>query len=83
MYPDGYPAAILIKRKLVFVVNSFEPPRQRIDQPHSKAPRCEEENGILLFPFLLSVATCVRRLRYLLPWVLWYEERETYVLRKK
>ena len=64
MHPDGYPAAILTKRETISVVNPLKLLIQRIGYVHPETAPFEEENWRLLVPFLLRVATFVRRLWY-------------------
>jgi hypothetical protein len=65
MYSDGHPTEILTKWESISVVDPFEVPAQSIKQSHSGMPPFGEENGRLLLPAALSVATAVRRLWYL------------------
>ena len=64
MYPDGYPAAILIKWETISVVDPLEPFVPPIDQFHPGVPLSREENGRLLDPIFLRAATFVKGLRY-------------------
>ena len=64
VHPDGYPAANWIEWGAVPVVDPLKSPLECIDKFHSVAAPREKVNGWLRYPFLLSVAACVRSLRY-------------------
>lgn len=60
MYSNRYPAAVCAKGGIVPAADPLKLFLPRIRQFHSGAVLREEENGLLLVPFLLSVATFVR-----------------------
>lgn len=65
MRPDGYPTAVLTERGIISVVDSLEPPPQRVNESHPGDPPFGEVDGRLLVS-LLTVATFITVLRYLL-----------------
>ena len=65
MYPDRYPTAVC-EWEFIPAIHPLKLPVQHIGQFYPQATTCGEGNGILQFQALLSVATFVRLLWYLL-----------------
>jgi len=64
MHPNRDPAAVCIEREFVPFIDPLKILVHRIGKFHSEAAARKEEYDRLLVPALLSVATCVRKLRH-------------------